>query len=46
MAPADKDELTIALRRLVQLYDSCGQPEKAALWRTKLDKPGAADAKP
>ena len=46
MPPADKDELTIALKRLVQLYDSCGRPEKAALWRMKLDKPGATSAKP
>jgi eukaryotic-like serine/threonine-protein kinase len=46
MPQADKDELTLALKRVAQLYDACGLPEKAALWRTKLDKPGTADAKP
>jgi hypothetical protein len=46
MPQADKDELTLALERLAQIYDACGLPEKAALWRMKLDKPGAAIAKP
>jgi hypothetical protein len=43
---ADKDELKLALKRLAQLHDACGLPEKAALWRMKLDKPGATSAKP
>jgi hypothetical protein len=46
MPLADKDELKLALKRLAQLHDSCGLPEKAALWRMKLDKPGATSAKP
>jgi serine/threonine protein kinase/lipopolysaccharide biosynthesis regulator YciM len=46
MPQEDQDELTVALGRLVRLYDSCGRPEKAAVWRTKLGKPGTADAKP
>ena len=31
--------LTEALERLVQLYDSWGQPEKTAKWRQKLSRP-------
>ncbi len=46
MPQADKDELTIALQRLAQLYDACGLPEKSAFWRTKLVRPGEASAKP
>jgi hypothetical protein len=42
MPLADKDEL----KRLAQLHDSCSLPEKAFLWRMKLDKPGATSAKP
>jgi hypothetical protein len=30
--------LTTALERLVQLYDACGKPEKAAQWRKKLEE--------
>jgi eukaryotic-like serine/threonine-protein kinase len=46
MPQADKDELTVLLKRLVHLYDSRGQPEKAAPWRTKLGTPSEAIAKP
>jgi hypothetical protein len=31
----DKERLTQALERLVQLYDSWGKPDKAAAWRQK-----------
>jgi hypothetical protein len=33
---AGKSELTNALKRVVELYDSWGRPEKAAEWRKKL----------
>jgi tetratricopeptide (TPR) repeat protein len=45
MPQADKDELTIVVKRLVQLYDSSGQREKAAEWRKKLGTPVEADTK-
>jgi hypothetical protein len=34
-----------AARRIVRLYEAWGQAEKAAEWRTKLPKPGAAKPK-
>jgi hypothetical protein len=41
----DKDRLTEALERLVQLYDAWGKKDKADEWRKKLEETKAA-AKP
>jgi serine/threonine protein kinase/tetratricopeptide (TPR) repeat protein len=40
-----QNRLSEALERLVQLYEACGKPNKAAKWRKKLEEAKAA-AKP
>jgi hypothetical protein len=45
MPPPGKESLTEALERLVQLYDSWGQHDKADAWRKKLEEKRPA-AKP
>jgi tetratricopeptide (TPR) repeat protein len=42
---AGKPELTSAWERVVELYESWGQPKKAAEWRTKLPKAAAEKSK-
>ena len=37
MLYTEKQWLLDAARRLVDLYNACGEPEKAAEWKKKLD---------
>jgi hypothetical protein len=49
IAPAGRPRLAAAARRVVELYEAWGKPEKAAEWRAKLglaDLPGDVYARP